>query len=58
MAMELVDSVGEFRRSPEISDLAWIEPKRVSELSPMNARLLRQMVGGGAGGAGEGPSEA
>ena len=59
LAMELVDSVDSFRRSPEISDVAWIEPSRVRELSPMNARLLRQITGGAGGGVGvEGPSEA
>jgi 8-oxo-dGTP diphosphatase len=30
-----------FRASPEVSELAWVEPSEVSRLSPVNARLLR-----------------
>ena len=43
---ELVDgtSLTGFRPSPEVSELAWIEPAEVARLSPFNARLLRRAL--------------
>jgi 8-oxo-dGTP diphosphatase len=41
---ELVDRVGAFRASPEVSELAWLEPSEVGRLSPVNARLLRRAL--------------
>jgi ADP-ribose pyrophosphatase YjhB (NUDIX family) len=45
MQTELLDAVSRFRPSPEVSELAWVEPSRVGQLSPVNARLLRQALG-------------
>jgi ADP-ribose pyrophosphatase YjhB (NUDIX family) len=53
MQVELLDDASNFRPSAEVSELAWVEPSRVGELSLMNARLLRQTLGGDA----DGPSE-
>jgi 8-oxo-dGTP diphosphatase len=41
---ELVDgtSLAGFRASPEVSDLAWVEPREVARLSPLNARLIQR----------------
>ena len=44
MEARLVDSPGQFRPSPEVSELAWLEPRHVGELSRFNARLLRQAL--------------
>ena len=41
---ELLDPPSAFRPSAEISELAWVDPSRVSALSPMNRRLLRQAL--------------
>ena len=41
---ELVDGIASFRASPEVSEVAWIEPSEVSRLSPVNARLLRRAL--------------
>ena len=41
---ELVDSIGGFRASPEVSEVAWVEPSEVGRLSPVNARLLRRAL--------------
>jgi 8-oxo-dGTP diphosphatase len=51
MEVELIDGLANFRRSHEVSEVAWVEPGRVGQLSRMNARLLRQTGGF------EGPSE-
>lgn len=45
MDVELIDSLASFRRSHEVSEVAWVEPRQVERLSPMNARLLRQTIG-------------
>jgi 8-oxo-dGTP diphosphatase len=42
--VELVDGTGAFRPSAEVSEIAWVDPDRVSELSTFNARLLRSTV--------------
>jgi ADP-ribose pyrophosphatase YjhB (NUDIX family) len=39
---ELLDPLASFRPSPEVSEVAWVEPSRAAELSRFNARLLRQ----------------
>lgn len=44
MHAELLDSVASFRPSAEVSEVAWVEPNRVGELSRFNARLLRQAL--------------
>jgi ADP-ribose pyrophosphatase YjhB (NUDIX family) len=44
MQAELLDSIASFRRSAEVSDVAWVEASRVGELSRFNARLLRQAL--------------
>lgn len=44
MHAELLDSIASFRASAEVSEVAWVEWKRVGELSRFNARLLRQAV--------------
>jgi 8-oxo-dGTP diphosphatase len=44
MHAELLDSPSKFRRSPEVSEVAWAEPAQVSQLSQFNARLLRQAL--------------
>jgi ADP-ribose pyrophosphatase YjhB (NUDIX family) len=46
LAAELVEgtSLAGFRPSAEVNDLAWIEPRDVQRLSPVNARLLRRVV--------------
>ena len=43
MDAELLDPLDAFRASPEVSELAWVEPERVSKLTRFNARLLRQV---------------
>jgi 8-oxo-dGTP diphosphatase len=43
MEAELLDPLDAFRPSPEVSELAWVEPGRVGELTRFNARLLRQV---------------
>lgn len=40
----LVDPVEAFRPSPEVSDLAWVEPDEIGQLSNFNARLLRRAL--------------
>lgn len=45
---ELLDALASFRASPEVCDVAWVEPNRVGELSRFNARLLRQALMGDA----------
>jgi ADP-ribose pyrophosphatase YjhB (NUDIX family) len=42
---ELVDGVTAFRSSPEVSEVAWLEPAEVGRLSAVNARLLRRALG-------------
>ena|SRR5579872_1166466 len=44
MHAELLDPTNAFRPSPEVSEVAWVEPARVSELSRFNGRLLRQAL--------------
>ena len=44
MAADLLDGVDGFRPSPEVSAIAWVEPARVGQLSPMNGKLLRQAL--------------
>jgi 8-oxo-dGTP diphosphatase len=44
MEVELIEGATRFRPSAEVSELAWVEPSRVGELSAMNARLLRQAL--------------
>jgi len=44
MHADLLDPVAGFRPSAEVSDVAWVEPNRVGELSRFNARLLRQVL--------------
>ena len=39
---ELVDPISSFRPSAEVSEIAWVEPNEVGQLSRMNARLLRR----------------
>lgn len=46
METQLLDPVSEFRASPEVSEVAWVEPRRVAELSRFNARVLRQVQDG------------
>jgi ADP-ribose pyrophosphatase YjhB (NUDIX family) len=44
---DLIDgpgSLGKFRASAEISDLAWCDPSDVSNLSRLNANLLRRAL--------------
>ncbi|MBV9169821.1 MAG: NUDIX hydrolase [Chloroflexi bacterium] len=41
---DLVDGVGGFRASPEVSEVAWVEPSDVGRLSPVNARLIRRAL--------------
>jgi 8-oxo-dGTP diphosphatase len=41
---ELLDGVAGFRASPEVSELAWVEPSEAGRLSPVNARLLRRTL--------------
>jgi ADP-ribose pyrophosphatase YjhB (NUDIX family) len=42
--VELLDAASNFRPSAEVSELAWVDPTQVSELSPINRRLLRQAL--------------
>jgi ADP-ribose pyrophosphatase YjhB (NUDIX family) len=44
MYADLLDPLARFRPSAEVSDVAWVEPDRVSELSRFNARLLRRVL--------------
>ena len=46
MEVELIAGAATFRPSAEVSELAWVEPNRVGELSAMNARLLGQALHG------------
>jgi ADP-ribose pyrophosphatase YjhB (NUDIX family) len=46
MHTELLDPITAFRASAEVSELAWVEPAEVRQLSPVNARLLRRVVAG------------
>ena len=41
---DLVDGVAGFRASPEVSEVAWLDPTDVGRLSPVNARLLRRAL--------------
>jgi ADP-ribose pyrophosphatase YjhB (NUDIX family) len=41
---DLIDPLASFRPSPEVSEVAWVEPSRVADLSRFNARLLRQAL--------------
>jgi 8-oxo-dGTP diphosphatase len=45
MHTELLDGSEVFRPSAEVSELAWVEPTEVSQLSKVNARLLRRALG-------------
>jgi 8-oxo-dGTP diphosphatase len=45
MHTELLDGSEAFRPSAEVSELAWVEPTEVSQLSKVNARLLRRALG-------------
>jgi ADP-ribose pyrophosphatase YjhB (NUDIX family) len=40
----LLDPVQAFRPSPEISEIAWVDPRDVGRLSPTNARLMRRAL--------------
>jgi ADP-ribose pyrophosphatase YjhB (NUDIX family) len=42
METELLDATTSFRPSAEVSEVAWMDPARVAELSMINARLLRR----------------
>ncbi len=44
MHADLLDPLSRFRPSAEVSEVAWVEPNRVGELSRFNARLLRQTL--------------
>ena len=46
MEAELLDSLSDFRRSAEVSEVGWMEPRRLGELNRLNARMLRQAVNG------------
>ncbi len=39
---ELLDPMTSFRASAEVSEVAWVEPRAVGQLNPLNVRLLRQ----------------
>ena len=41
---ELLDATDAFRASPEVSELAWVEPAEVGQLSHVNARLLWRVL--------------
>src|SRR5438105_533352 len=41
---ELLDGASGFRASPEVSEVAWVEPAEIIRLSPLNARLLRRAL--------------
>jgi ADP-ribose pyrophosphatase YjhB (NUDIX family) len=41
---ELLDSAAGFRASPEVSEVAWVEPAQVGRLSRVNARLLARAL--------------
>jgi 8-oxo-dGTP diphosphatase len=41
---ELLDPTASFRASAEVSEVAWVEPTAVEQLSPLNARLLRRAL--------------
>ena len=42
MEADLLDSTASFRASAEVSECAWMEPKAVGQLKPLNAGLLRR----------------
>ena len=44
MRAELLDAAEDFRASPEVCELAWVDPLEVGRLSPVNARLLRRAL--------------
>jgi ADP-ribose pyrophosphatase YjhB (NUDIX family) len=44
MHAELLDPLTRFLPSAEVSEVAWVEPNRIGELSRFNARLLRQTL--------------
>ena len=44
MQADLLDSTADFRRSAEVSEIAWVDPARVAELSRINRRLLERVV--------------
>jgi len=44
MDAELLDPVAAFRASPEVSELAWVEPAEARQLSKINARLLHRAL--------------
>lgn len=44
MRADLLDGIAGFRASPEVSEVAWVEPSDVGQLSPVNARLLRRAL--------------
>ena len=44
MQAELLDSLDRFRSSAEVSEVAFVEPARVGELSRFNARMLRRAL--------------
>src|SRR5207302_11272972 len=44
METELLDPTGMFRASAEVSEVDWVEPTAVGQLSRLNARLLRRAL--------------
>src|SRR5438105_906904 len=44
MQTELLDSTTTFRASAEVSEVDWVEPAAVGQLSRLNARLLRRAL--------------
>jgi ADP-ribose pyrophosphatase YjhB (NUDIX family) len=44
MRADLLDPLDHFQPSDEVSEVAWLEPNRVGELSRFNIRLLRQVT--------------
>lgn len=44
MDTELLDPTTNFRASAEVSEVGWVEPTTVGQLSPLNARLLRRAL--------------
>jgi ADP-ribose pyrophosphatase YjhB (NUDIX family) len=44
MHADLLDPLDQFRASAEVSEVAWVEPNRIGDLSRFNTRLLRQVT--------------
>jgi ADP-ribose pyrophosphatase YjhB (NUDIX family) len=44
MHADLLDPLSSFRPSPEVSEVGWVEPNRMGDLSRFNTRLLRQTL--------------